>query len=45
MKKKTKPPLPRRRWTINPVTRVKESARVYSRQQTRRTEKQTQHEE
>jgi hypothetical protein len=31
MKKKKKIALPRRRWQINPLTRVKESARLYSR--------------
>jgi hypothetical protein len=30
-KKKPKPPLPRRVWQINPVTRVKESDKKYSR--------------
>jgi len=35
MKKwKQTPSLPRRTWTINPVTRVKLSARAYSRQRT-----------
>jgi hypothetical protein len=32
-KAKKKLALPRRNWTINPVTRVKDSAKKYSRQQ------------
>jgi hypothetical protein len=36
MKKPTKRPAkPRRRWFFNPATRVKESARRYSRRQSR----------
>jgi hypothetical protein len=35
-KSKPKPLLPRRAWKIKPVTRVKESAKIYSRTQFRK---------
>jgi len=35
-RKKKKPPLPRLSWKINPTTRVKESARKYSRPRAKR---------
>jgi hypothetical protein len=35
-KPKKKVALPRRAWVINPVTRVKESAKKYSRQRAKR---------
>lgn len=35
-RKPKKPPLPRRAWQINPVTRVKGSAKVYRRAKVRR---------
>ena len=35
-KKKKKPPLPRQPWIINPATRVKESAKKYSRARAKR---------
>ena len=36
--KKKKIALPRRRWQMNPVERVKESAKVYDRRAVKRTE-------
>ena len=40
MKKTKKPiPLPRRQWQINPVTRVKESARRYTRPRAKQEQK------
>jgi len=35
-KRKKKTLLPRRTWTINPVTRVKKSAKAYSRRRAQR---------
>jgi hypothetical protein len=39
MKKKKKIALPRRQWQINPLTRVKESATLYSRKRIKGKEK------
>ena len=38
-KPKKKIPFPRRQWLINPVPRVKESAKVYSRRRTKEAER------